>query len=74
MSEYGLRQQDYETIKALKQELADLRARLEKAERDAERFNTLINLPPIEAQAIFWNASSRTERTKMIDAIAKERT
>ena len=32
MSEHGLRQQDYETIKALKQELADLRARLEKAE------------------------------------------
>lgn len=35
MSEHGLRQQDYETIKALKQEVADLRARLEKAERDA---------------------------------------
>ena len=32
MSEYGLRQQDYETIKALKQELADLRARLERWE------------------------------------------
>jgi hypothetical protein len=40
---------------------------LEKQVKDAERFQYLQNCDPVEAQAFFWNYSSRTERAKAID-------
>lgn len=37
-------------------------------DRDAERFRFLQNLEPVEAQAFFWNYTSRAQRAKAIDA------
>lgn len=39
-----------------------------KCMRDAARFQHLQNLPVEQAQAFFWNHSSRKERSKAIDA------
>ena len=66
MSEYGLRQQDYETIKALKQELADLRARLEKAEPIVAAARNLIEQKGRHNTEIAYK--------RLADAIAKEST
>lgn len=50
----------------------DLQAKLSTVEKDAERFEALQNMPIEQAQAFFWNFSSRTERAKAIDdAIAE---
>lgn len=80
MSEYGLRQQDYETIKALKQELADLRARLEKVGRDAERYRVIFESDKRYAVCV-WNSItwlpcvSKAAADYTLDAaIDKERT
>ena len=35
--------------------------------RDAERFRFLQNLPVVQAQAYFWNYSSRKQRAAAID-------
>lgn len=66
MSEYGLRQQDYETIKALKQEVADLRARLEKAEPIVAAARNLIEQKGRHNTEIAYK--------RLADAIAKEST
>ena len=42
-------------------------AALKAAEADAGRFQYLQNLPAKEAQAFFWNWSSRKDRAKAID-------
>jgi hypothetical protein len=35
---------------------------------DAARFRALQRMPPVQAQAYFWNFSSRKARAKAIDA------
>lgn len=40
----------------------------EEDERDARRYRFLRDLPPVVAQAYFWNHASRRERDKAIDA------
>jgi hypothetical protein len=37
-------------------------------ERDAERFRYLQNIGKVQAQAYFWNYSSRKQRAQAIDA------
>ncbi len=36
--------------------------------RDAARYRKLREMPPLDAQALFWNHSSRKDRDKAIDA------
>lgn len=57
------------TQKAVNEEL---QAKLAAAEKDAERFEALQNMPIEQAQAFFWNFSSRTERAKAIDSAIAE--
>lgn len=38
-------------------------------QKDATRFHVLMNMPPIEAQALFWNYSSKKARIKEIDKL-----
>ena len=64
----------FDDYSALQSELSALRAKLAASEKDAKRFNGLQNMPPIEAQAFFWNFQSRKQRAAAIDAaIEKER-
>lgn len=44
-----------------------LRRELEALRRKAARFDHLQNAPVVEAQAFFWNYSSRSARAKAID-------
>ena len=37
--------------------------------KDAERFRKLQNMPPLQAQALFWNISSRKQRAAAIDKL-----
>jgi hypothetical protein len=41
-------------------------------EKDAVRFRALQNMPAEQAQAFFWNYSSRKQRAKAIDKYIKE--
>ena len=60
-------------VTALRAECERLRAQLTAAQKDAERFVFLQNIDPKEAQAFFWNISSRRERAKAIDAAREKK-
>jgi len=49
-------------------DLAAANERLREAEKDAQRFQYLQNLPKADAQAFFWNFDSRKQRAAAIDA------
>lgn len=45
---------------------------LDTIQKDATRFNVLMNMSPIEAQALFWNYSSKKDRIKQIDKLVNK--
>lgn len=52
--------------------IVSVRSVLDKITKDAARFNYLNNMPRLEAQALFWQYSSRKELAKAIDKLMEK--
>lgn len=58
-----------EALDGLAARIAELEAQVAGMVRDAGRFRKLQNMPPIMAQALFFQYGSRKQRAKAIDEI-----